>query len=342
MGREPRMENATAARGRGLRAVRAIAGMAIGGALLWLALRGTSADELAGLARHVQWQWIANAIALYWVALLWRTARWRLLLQGIAPEASIECEQFHRIGEVLLVGYAVNNVLPARLGELFRADYAGRRLGLNRAAVFGTIVIERLADLLVIVVGLGGGLAVLCSIDGALPAGYSAPLAIAAAAAAAAMIAAGGSIWGAMRRPQLIDRLPRFARRAASELLGGLGCLQHSGIGSVLLLTLLIWTLEGVAIWSLVHSAGFALGAAQTAVLLGALNLGTLVPTAPAYLGSYQLIFGWCLAGFGLPAAIGVFGASLMQLLVLGPVSIAGLLLYSTRHVAAALRPAGG
>src|SRR5262249_23673165 len=106
----------------------------------------------------------------------------------------------------------------------------------------------------------------------------------------------------------------------------------------ILALSLAIWLLEGCAIWCLVRAAGLSLGIAQTAVLVGTLSLGTLVPTAPAYLGSFQLIFGVCLASFGFSSALGVFGAGLVQVFLLGPVTIAGLLLYSAEHVLATVR----
>ena len=49
------------------------------------------------------------------------------------------------------MGYLANNVLPARLGELVRAHYLGRRTGVSRSAILGTIVVERVVDTLVVV-----------------------------------------------------------------------------------------------------------------------------------------------------------------------------------------------
>jgi uncharacterized membrane protein YbhN (UPF0104 family) len=321
-----------------------LAGVAIGGALLWLALRGTSAADLVELARQVQFRWVALAMLLYGTDLMLRTGRWRALLRGLKTGAAPP--RYCRLGEVLVVGYAVNNVLPARLGEFFRADYAGKRLGLNRATVFGTIVIERLLDAVVVAGGLCIGLAVLGSIEGGIVSGYREPLAIIAGCGAAAIIAVVAIIAGVLRQPRLLDRLldrlPPTAGRLGGQLLHGLGCFRHAGLCRVVVLSLLIWLCEGAAIWSLVRAADVSLGPGQTVVLVGALSLGTLVPTAPAYLGSYQLIFGLCLASFGLPSAVGVFGAALVQVFLLGPVTLAGLLLYSAKHVVAAMRLATG
>ena len=84
-----------------------------------------------------------------------RVARWYCLLVVVVPARP------QVVGEVLLVGTAMNNVLPARLGELIRADYGKRRLGATRSALLATIVVERLADLAAIVAALLCGMVVL-------------------------------------------------------------------------------------------------------------------------------------------------------------------------------------
>src|SRR5262249_17238085 len=61
----------------------------------------------------------------------------------------------------LLVGYAANNLLPARLGELVRADFVGRRYQISRLAVVGTIVVERLFDVVVFIGFIFAGIAAL-------------------------------------------------------------------------------------------------------------------------------------------------------------------------------------
>src|SRR4029077_3917656 len=58
---------------------------------------------------------------------------------------------FGKVFNGLLVGYAANYVLPARLGELVRADFLGRRYAVPRLSVIGTIVVERLFDVIVFI-----------------------------------------------------------------------------------------------------------------------------------------------------------------------------------------------
>jgi hypothetical protein len=65
------------------------------------------------------------------------------------------------VAEALLVGYGFNNLIPARLGELVRADYAKRQFGVSRSAALGSIVIERLLDGFIVVLCLSEGLLVI-------------------------------------------------------------------------------------------------------------------------------------------------------------------------------------
>ena len=50
-----------------------------------------------------------------------------------------------------MLGFFMNNVVPLRLGEVIRAKVTGERLGVSRSSVFGTIVIERLIDVIIFV-----------------------------------------------------------------------------------------------------------------------------------------------------------------------------------------------
>ena len=121
-----------------IKLLRAFIGVAIGGMLLWLALRDQSAEDVLAVWAGSDGSWLLLGAAIYGTSLIVRVARWSCLLAVVVPARALA------VGEVLLVGNAINNVLPARLGELFRADYGKRRLGSTRSALLATIVVEAL------------------------------------------------------------------------------------------------------------------------------------------------------------------------------------------------------
>jgi len=117
---------------------------------LWVAFRQVSdVGHLAEALGSANYLWLAPAVALYLLGLLVRSLRWHILLLPIAriPTASL-------FG-ILSIGFLVNNVLPARLGEIARAILVGRRHGISRSAALATIVVERIFDGVVMLLFLG-------------------------------------------------------------------------------------------------------------------------------------------------------------------------------------------
>ncbi len=83
-----------------------------------------------------------------------RAWRWSILIDPIKKTA------FSSRLYALLIGFAANCILPARLGEIIRANYLGQREHISASSTFGTIVVERVFDgltlLLFLMIGLMG------------------------------------------------------------------------------------------------------------------------------------------------------------------------------------------
>ena len=127
------------------RAFQAGASLLIGAIFLWLAIARIDMAQLRTKLTQVDIGWLLLAMASYWIALTLRAWRWRIIL------APVRRMKFSQVFCGLLVGYAANYLLPARLGELVRADFLGRRYGVSRMSVIGTIVVERLFDVIVFI-----------------------------------------------------------------------------------------------------------------------------------------------------------------------------------------------
>jgi len=96
--------------------------------------------------------WIGAAMLIYAGNLALRAWRWRVILR---PVAAIP---YAFVARALLVGYGLNAVMPARLGELFRAEFFKKTFGLSRVWGLTSIVIERLFDGIMVVCCLALGL----------------------------------------------------------------------------------------------------------------------------------------------------------------------------------------
>jgi len=277
-------------------------GLAVSAALLWVAARGVSLDEVWGELRRVQPVWLIPLVASIFVR-FWLTAvRWQLLLRPVKHVG------IHRLFGVTMVGFMANNLLPARLGELVRAYALGRTEGLPGSLPFATIVIERVFDGFTLLLFLMGGLSFLrpsptllwaAGLTGGLYLGVLGGL----------LLLRSGRGLGVLTRA--VEALPA---RVAAPLRGllesfrlGLGVLGNArALGGVALLSLLIWGVNAAGVQA--SFAAFALDLPPHAafLLLGTIAVALVLPSAPGYVGPLQVgtVEGLALLGVGRDTAL--------------------------------------
>jgi len=107
---------------------------------LYLAFRGQDLGRLGEELKGANYWWLIPAVAVYFVAVLVRSLRWRYLLQPVKIIPS------SRLFPVVVIGYAGNNVLPLRAGEVIRAFVLRRKEGTSASAALATIAVERIFD----------------------------------------------------------------------------------------------------------------------------------------------------------------------------------------------------
>lgn len=314
-------------------------GFALGIGCLWLSMRTVDVREAMRIFRSADGSRLAVGVALFGADILLRALRWRALLAFRTPVSASMSLQ------ALLAGYAVNSILPARLGEIFRAHYLGRRAGVSRSAALASIVIERLLDLIAVVASLAIGLALVGG-------GDSDSRAVLVGGAAVALIAVLMLVfvaWLLSRRSGeqlllvLLSRLPggKTIARRLGAMLGDftqtLQVVRTRHFFYAVLFTLPIWTLEARAMWEVCQAVGISLGLAGILVLMGGASLSTLMPTAPGYVGSYQIAFVVVLGQFGVNATEAVVAATAIQVYLIGTYTLVGLAILALTTAMAAM-----
>ncbi len=117
-----------------------IIGILISALFLWLALRKVQFDELVQVVAGAKWEWLIPNIILV-VGVMWvRAWRWQMILKPVGKVP------YARVYSSTMIGFMVNNVLPARLGEVARAISLGIKANLSRSATLATIIVERIYD----------------------------------------------------------------------------------------------------------------------------------------------------------------------------------------------------
>src|SRR5882757_8834241 len=122
-------------------------GFVVSGAFLAVAVHRLDTRAILRVLGGAQlWPWLPAAVACYLVGHMVRGLRCKSLLRGQAHLSLATA------ANVVVVGYAVNNLLPARAGELARAAMVSERTGIPFAHSLTVIFIERILDGLAILV----------------------------------------------------------------------------------------------------------------------------------------------------------------------------------------------
>jgi uncharacterized protein (TIRG00374 family) len=92
----------------------------------------------------------AMAFIIYYLSFAIRAVRWRLLLEnvGYTKENGIYLPRFWKLVEIIYISFFANSVVPAKLGDLYRAYLLRQEIGVSTTRSFGTVLAERLLDLI--------------------------------------------------------------------------------------------------------------------------------------------------------------------------------------------------
>jgi len=119
--------------------------------------------------------------------------------------------------------------------------------------------------------------------------------------------------------------VPDAARRIVHDFVVGIGSLNRRSLIVTGALSLGIWVFEVLALVCMFHAAAIDLGIGEAFVVMGVMSLSTLVPTAPGYIGTYQLVAALAMAAFGHSQTLGVVAATGIQAFLFGSVTLVGV-----------------
>lgn len=125
---------------------KAVLGILISVGLLWFAFRGVHLGEVWEHVRRADLVLLALAGGLATVPFPLRAMRWRLLLRPVHPGS-----RFRPRFAATCIGFMANNLLPARVGEFARAFALSRLEPIRVSASFGSLVVERMFDGILVV-----------------------------------------------------------------------------------------------------------------------------------------------------------------------------------------------
>ena len=272
------------------------AAVGIGVSILAFALVFGSVDSRVTLdiLRSASPGWVSVLAVFLSLDLLSRALRWRQLL------APIQDVPLPRTLAYLLIGYLANNVLPARLGELIRCHYIGDREGISRTTALGTVVVERVVDVAVVVAIAAVAILVL-SVRGVVASAVlvGGAIGVLLVVGLAFMIAA-HRLPGAERIVTAVARWPRVGELAGRLRRGLAVAGRPRTLVEALVFTGLAWSASLLGFAAAGQAIGVQLTIGQAALLSSGTALAAAIPSGPASLGTFEL------AAVRIAAALGV------------------------------------
>lgn len=273
---------------------KAVVGLAVTVLLLWWALRDVAFGEVWARIREGDMLLLLAAVAVATFGFVIRALRWRIILAPVRPDTAFRS----RFGAVS-IGFMANNILPARVGEFARAYALSRYEPVSASAAFGSLVVERFLDgvvlLLFLVVpvltpGFPSG--------GVLSEGFGA-LALRAAVLAVVVVLLALVLMAAF--PGTFLRLSRAAARflpaavarplvdSLEAFLDSVAILRSPRLLSLAFLwTLAFWTWHGLSFWLGMLAFGIDTGFVSAIFTEAVVGFGVAIPSAPGFVGTFH------------------------------------------------------
>jgi glycosyltransferase 2 family protein len=264
--------------------------------------------------------WLTIVAGFLLIDLVVRGMRWRRLL---APVRDVP---FGATFAYLLIGYLANNVLPARLGELVRSHYLGDREGISRATALGTVVVERVVDVAVVVAIAAAAILVL-SVRGIVASAVLVGVAIVVLLVVALAVGiAAHRVPGAARIAAFADRWPRV-RELATRLQEGLAVAGDARtLVAALAFSVVAWGATLLAFAAGGQAVGIQLTIGQAALLASGTALASAIPSGPASLGTFELAAVRIAGALGVAAEPAFALALLVHAAILVITSVGGVI----------------
>lgn len=257
---------------------------------------------------------LAGAVVLYAINTGIRAERWHALLRqaGAQPRRADTYA-------LTVIGYAVNNVLPARAGDAVRMFLIAPRAATSRRTAVGTLLAERLLDVAVVVtLFILVGYAAL----GAVSRGDLGVLGLATVIGVLGLIAA----FIVLRRNERALRFVRPVLASTLELRRG----RHGP--AMLAVTILIWWVESLVWMATGAAVGLEMNPLEALYLVGLASVFALIPSGPAYVGTQDAAAVVGVKAVGGSNSLAISFILMLRFVLVVPITALGFILLAARY----------
>jgi uncharacterized protein (TIRG00374 family) len=312
--------------GQRLRQPKTLISFVIAAFVIFLLVRGLdiSFSDVWEQIKQADKTLLLMALGTYYLAILIRSVRWRMMLEKVVVKRT-SGETIPGVGstwQMLVLSLFVNCIVPARLGDAYRSFLLKDRNRISFGVSFGTILAERLIDLIVMVgVVLVAGIMVF---------GTHAP----GRAEQTFLLGLGVVVLGIIGTICLYLFRHRIESRLPSRFTGHYQRLNE-GIFSILSrpvpylgMGVVVWLLDGLRVWLVVKALGAEITLAEAVVVSLLSALVTIIPFTPAGVGFVEGFMIWILPQFGIARSTAVAIALIDRSITFLSLIVVGIVVY--------------
>ena len=255
-----------------LRDPKALIGVVISIAGIFWAFKDFQFADFKESIQQVNLIYLVLATFFLWISVWLRGIRWKWLFkENVSPTIT-------SLYRAELIGYFGNNILPLRLGELLRSYIVGKENSLSKSFVFGTVILERLLDMLALA-SFALLLLLIYPLEGIVKVYV---------------------FWGAIISFVIIAVLLIFIYRIQilqvenkrfniiKKILDGLSSIRKEVVIPVIISSLLIWCIYFLDVYLVQKAFQFNLSWSQVLTVLVISSLALSIPSAPGMIGTFH------------------------------------------------------
>lgn len=263
---------------------------------LWWVFKEVEWDKLFEYMKNAKPMYILGAVLLTCSSYILRSFRWQILFPNNPPK-------FFDSYKVLILGFFMNNVLPARTGEFVRAHLGAKVTGASRALVLGTIASERLIDGLMISLYFVVFSASLGELKYSRELFLVALLFFGSGVTVITILACKEKIVELVQKFHSKKEIKslRYLTKKAGSFIDGLDPLYSAGrFIKISAWSFVIWSIELLVFYLVAGAYDSSLSVAHTVLFMVAVNFSSLVPSAPGGIGVIEAAATAILGSIGL------------------------------------------
>jgi uncharacterized protein (TIRG00374 family) len=302
-----------------------LVGVLISAIFLYLAFRGLQPDQFINSLSDINLWWIIGAALLFFVSVVIIAWRWQFLLQTVKHIPLPELTQ------IVMIGYMGNNVYPLRAGEALRIYLLKRNHDMPVTSAVTTVVVERVFDGIVMLSFLLAGLLLVDIQSEQIELlAQVAALVFGIAVVVFFVLAAFPTMLNALVQRIAAffpDALANIILKLHRDVLAGLSSLRSPWhLFGAISTSYATWAVQVFIYWMVMWAFGLDLPVGVALLVVGAVNLASLIPSSPGQIGVYEFFASTVMVASGVDADTALAYAIVVHIVIWLPATLLGFL----------------